>query len=162
MQQLAEMQYLLPLALAQLCDGDARPLGDDVCYLLLGDGVVHHGVALALLGLLLRLCKLTLKRRQVGVFELCGLLVLVVELGVLNVGVELFELGLEVLYLVHAVLLAVPARLHLVELVLEIGQLLAQLRETVLAELVVLLLQRHLLDLQLHDLAADVVHLGGH
>ena len=161
-EQLAEVQDLLALTLAQLCDGDARPLGDDVCYLLLGDGVVHHGVALALLGLLLRLCKLTLKRREVRVFELCGLLVLVVELGVLDVGVELFELGLEVLDLVHAVLLAVPARLHLVELILEVGQLLAQLRETVLAELVVLLLQRHLLDLQLHDLAADVVHLGGH
>ena len=162
MQQLAQMQYLFPLALAELCHRDARPLGDDICYLLLGDGVMHHGVALALLGLLLRLGKLTLKRREVGVFELCGLFILIVELGVLDIGVKLLKLCLEVLYLVHAALLAVPARFHLVEPVLEICKLLTQLCKSVLTELIVLLLERHLLYLKLHYLAADIIHLRRH
>ena len=162
MQEIVKVQDLLALALHELCNMDARPLGDDGGYLLLSHGVMHHAAGLALLRALLGLGELLLKRRQVRVLEPCGGLVLVAHLRVFNVGVHLFNVGLDLLDLVDAALLALPAGLHLVELILEVCKLLAQLDETILAELVVLLFQRHLLNFELHDLAADIVKLRGH
>ena len=123
---------------------------------------MHHGVLLLLLRGFHGLGELFLQRGQLGVFEPGRRFILVAQLRVFDVRVELFDLALELFDLVHAVLFAFPARLHLIELVLEIGELFAQLGETVLAELVVLLLERHFLDFELHDLAADAVELLRH
>ena len=157
-----KVQQLLALALHELGDGDTRPLGDDGGYLVLGHGVVDHGVGLALLAALLGLLELALKVGQDGVFEPCRSLVLIAQLGVFDVGMGLLDLGLESLDLVDAVLLALPAGLHLVEGLLLVGKLLAQSLETVAAELIVLAAQSHFLYFKLHDLAADVVQLSGH
>ena len=106
--------------------------------------------------------ELTLKCGQVGVLELCGGLILVSELGILDIGVHLLDLGLEVLDLINTALLTFPAGLLLLELILEVCKLLAELFKTLHRETVGLLLKRHFLDLELHYLAADIVKLCGH
>ena len=160
---LVEVQQLLALALDQFRDRDAGPFSHDVCDLLLRDRVVHERVlGGALLGALLGLGELLLKGGQVGVLELCGLLVLEGHLRGLDLAVDALDLALYLLDLVHAAALGFPARLHGVEFVLELRKLSGELRKTVLGELVVLLLEGHLLDLELHDLSAQVVQLAGH
>ena len=161
-QEIVQMQQLLTLALHQLADGDPGPLGDDPGDLLFGDGVVHHGVRLAVGLGLFGFLQLLFQSREVGVFESGCRLVFIAQLRVLYVRMQLFKARLELFDLVHAVLFGFPAGLALVEVVLQLGQLRAQLLQPVAAEFVVLLLERHLLDLQLHDPAALIVQFSGH
>ena len=98
------MQQLLPLAFHELGHRYARPLGHDGGYLLLGYGVVHHGVGFALLASGFRLLQLLFQSRQVGILKLRRLLIIVSLLGVFNVGVHLFYLALELFRLVNAAL----------------------------------------------------------
>ena len=163
MQHFVEVQQLLALALHELCHRDAGPLGDDAGDLLLGHGVVHEGVvALAALGRGFGLGELLLEVRQVGVLQARGLFILIVALGLFDLGVQVVNVRLEGLDLLDAVLLGLPAGLLLVEAVLELGELLRELFEPVARELVVLFLEGHLLDLHLHDAAAQVVELRRH
>ncbi len=162
-QHFVEVQQLLALALHELCHRDAGPLGDDAGDLLLGHGVVHEGVvALAALGRGFGLGELLFEARQVGVLQARGLFVLIVALGLFDLGVQVVNVRLEGLDLLDAVLLGLPAGLLLVEAVLELGELLRELFEPVARELVVLFLEGHLLDLHLHDAAAQVVELRRH
>ena len=160
---LVEAQQLFALALHQTADGDARPLADDIGDLVFSHGVVHHGVvARVLFGRGLGVLELLFKSREVRVFELCGLFILEVCLRALDLAVHLLDLALELLHAVHAALFRFPAGLHGVELFLFIGKLFLELLETVARELVVFLLEGHLFDLLLHDLAAQIVELCGH
>ena len=160
---LVEAQQLFALTLHQTADGDARPLADDIGDLVFGHGVVHHGVvARVLFGRGLGVLELLFEGREVRVFELCGLFVLEVRLRALDLAVHLLDLALELLHAVHAALFRLPAGLHGVELFLFIGKLFLELLETVARELVVFLLEGHLFDLLLHDLAAQIVELCGH
>ena len=162
MQIVVQVQDFLPLPFHQLGNRDAGPLGDDAGDFLLGDSVMDHGAGPALLRQALRLLQLLLQGGQVGVFQLGRLLILVAQLGVLDLAVQLLDLGLQALDLVHAVLLCLPAGLHGIEAVLHVGQFLPQLGKAVLAQLIVLFLEGHFLDLQLHDPAAHIVQLGRH
>ena len=162
MQHLIKIQKLLALALKQLRDGDARPLCDDAGYLLLCDGIVHHAAGLALLAELFGLLELLFERGQVGIFEPCRRLILVAKLRVLDIGIHLLDLALELFDLVYAALFGLPAGFLFVKLILEVCKLLGELCETILRQLIGLLFKRRLLDLELHDLAAHVVKLGGH
>ena len=124
---------------------------------------MHHGVvAIVLLGRSLGVLELLFKRGQIGILELRGLLILEIGLRPLDVAVHLLDLALELLDALHAVFLRLPAGLHGVELLLLVGKLLLQFLQTIAGELVVLLLEGHFLDLLLHDLAAQIVQLGGH
>ena len=162
-QHFVEVQQLLALALHELCHRDAGPLGNDAGDLLLGHGVVHEGVvALAALSRGFGLGELLLEVRQVGVLQARGLFVLIVALGLFDLGVQVVNVRLEGLDLLDAVFLGLPAGLLLVEAVLELGELLRELFEPVARELVVLFLEGHLLDLHLHDAAAQVVELRRH
>ena len=162
-QHFVEVQQLLALTLHELCHRDAGPLGNDAGDLLLGHGVVHEGVvALAALGRGFGLGELLLEVRQVGVLQARGLFILIVALGLFDLGVQVVNVRLEGLDLLDAVLLGLPAGLLLVEAVLELGELLRELFEPVARELVVLFLEGHLLDLHLHNAAAQVVELRRH
>ena len=113
------MQQLLPLALHQAADGDARPLGHDVGDLVLRHRVVDHGVVSGvLLGQRLGLFQFLFQGGQVGVFQLGGLLVFQAGLGLLDLPLELFQLAFQFLDLVHAVLLRLPAGFQGIELLL--------------------------------------------
>ena len=73
-----------------------------------------------------------------------------------------FNFGFELLYLVDAAFFTLPAGLHGVKFVLQVCQLFPQLLQPLPAELVILFLEGHFLDFELHDLPADIVQLCGH
>ena len=119
-------------------------------------------VLVPLLGERFGLLQLLLQRGEIGVLQARGLFILIVQLGIFDVGVHTLNLALQPFDIVHAALLRLPAGFHLVELILEVGEFFLKLFQTLLAEVVVLFLEGHFLDLHLHDLAADVVQLCRH
>ena len=92
---LVEAQQLFALTLHQAADGDARPLAHDVGDLVLGHGVVHHGVLTRVLfGCGLGVLELLFKSREVRVLEFGGLFIFKVRLRALDLAVHLLDLGL--------------------------------------------------------------------
>ncbi len=163
MQRILEVQQLFALALHQLRDRNARPATDDTCDFLLGHLVAQQAVlALRLFGDGFLCRQLLLQLRQLAVLQLGCLVQVVLALGTLHFGVDALDVLAQLVHLRDGVLFAFPLCLHLVELVALFGQLLLHLAQVRLRQLVVVLLQRGLLDFQLHDVAADVVHLGRH
>ena len=75
---------------------------------------------------------------------------------------EPLDLGLRLADLLDDLLLALPLRLHRAGALLELGDLALHVLEARLARRVALLLQRLLLDLELHQPARDRVDLGRH
>ena len=162
MQHLVQVQQLLPLALHQLRHRDAGPAGHDLGDLLVGDPVAQQLVLprrdrLPLAGL-----QLLLQLGQLAVFQLGGPVQVVLALGLFDVGVHLLDLLAQLLHLADRLLLVLPFRFHAGELVPQPGQLPANFLKMLLRELVVLFFEGRLLDLVLQNLAAHVVHLGGH
>ena len=83
-------------------------------------------------------------------------------LGLLDLAAHLLELLAQRLELVDRLALGLPLRAHRVGLRAQVGELLAQRLEPLLARLVLLLLERRLLDLELHDPPGDLVELLRH
>ncbi len=93
---------------------------------------MHHGaLARVLFCRSLGILELLFEGREVGVLELCGLLILKVCLRALDLAVHLLDLALELLHAVHAALFGFPAGLHGVELLLLVGKLFLELFKTV-------------------------------
>ena len=118
--------------------------------------------ALLLLEALLLAPQPALELRQPAVAQLGGPVEVVAPLGVLDLPAHLLELLAQRLELVDRLALGLPLRAHRVRLGPQVGELLAQRLEPLLARLVLLLLQRRLLDLELHHTARDRVELLRH
>ena len=155
------MQELLAFALQQLRYRDARPPGHH-----LGDLVLAHVVPeeriLLFGGLALLAFQLLLELGELPVFQGRSLVEVVLVLGLFDLLLDGFDLLPELLNLVDALLLVLPVGLHGVEGVPEGGELLADLHQVFEGRLIGLLAEGRLLDLQLHDLPGDLVHLRGH
>ena len=82
--------------------------------------------------------------------------------AVLDLPAKLLELLAQRLQLVDRLALGLPLRGHRIRLCAEVGELLAQCLEPLLARLVLLLLERRLLDLELHHPPRDLVELLRH
>src|SRR6267143_394939 len=155
-----ELEQPLLVRLEHLGDGNAGPFGDD-----LGDVLRVHlflQVLPFLLDLgepLLELLDLLLDLRKPPVADLGRLLQIAAARRQLGFGAQLLELGLLRPDLLDRVLLRLPLRLHRVRLLAQLGQLLLDLRPALLGRLVLFLGQRLTLDLELHDLALDLVDL---
>ena len=156
------MEQFLPLAFHQLLHRDAGPAGHDPGDLLVGDAVPQQAGLFLVGGQLFFGFQLFLELRQTAVLQLGGLVQVVFTLGLLDGGVGLLDLLTQGLDLADGVLLILPLGLHLLELVLQLGQLFLDVLQAALAQGVGLLLQAHLLNLQLGDLVGHVVHLAGH
>ena len=162
-QHLVQVQQLFALALHELCDRDARPAGDDAGDFLLRHLVAQQRAALLLaLGDLFLLRQLALQLRKAAVLELRGAVEVVFALRLFNLRVDLLDLLAQLLHLADGLLLVLPLGLHLVEARAHVRKLLLDLGQMLLRDGVRLLLEGGLLDLVLHDLAADVVQLLGH
>ena len=159
-QHLLEAQQLLLLALHQPGHGNARPLGDDLGDLLLGDLLLQQRAPLA--ALLLQRGEFALELRQAAVAELGELVEVVGALGALHLELHLLDLLAHLPHLLDGLLLALPARLERAGLLAQVGQFLAQRLEALPAGLVLLLLQRGLLDLELEHAPRELVELGRH
>ena len=160
MQYVVEVEDLLLLALHELGERYARPARYHARDLLFRDGVAQERVLL--LALAACFVQLFLEFRQTAVLELRRLGIVAHALRRLYLAVHLLYLRLGVGHGVNALFLTLPLCFHLVELVVESGKLLPDVGKPLLGEIVRFLGERHLLYLQLHDLARDVVHLGGH
>ncbi|CDC30491.1 putative uncharacterized protein [Faecalibacterium sp. CAG:82] len=156
------MQQLLALALHQLLHGDAGPAGHDAGDLLVGHTVTQQAVLFLLVGQLLFGFQLFLQLGQLAVFQLGGLVQVVLTLGFLNGGIGLLDLLAQGLYFADGVLLVLPLCFHAAELILQLGQLFFQLFQAALAQGIRLLFQADLLDLQLGDAVGQIIHLAGH
>ena len=93
MQALLHVDQLLDLALHQARDRDARPLGDDLGDLLVGDLLVQQARLrrVQLAQPLLLLGQLGLELRDLAVAQLRGALQVGVALGALGLAVRLLE-----------------------------------------------------------------------
>ena len=157
-----QVQQLLPFSFHQTAYRDAGPFGYNVGDLPFGDGVVHQSIFGVLFAFTFSLLELFFQRRQIGVFQLGGLFVFQVVLGLLDLTMHLLDLALQLFHPVHTALFGLPEGFHGIELVFLLAQFLGQLLETVFGQLIFFLLQGHFLDLLLHDLPPQVVQLSWH
>ena len=160
-QDLFEMQQLVPLALHQPRYGDTRPALHDA-----GDLLVRHLVpqiaAVVLLTFRLRRLQLLLQRGQRAVFQLGSAVEIVVLLGAFDLRAQLFDLRTQALHLTDLRLFVFPLRLFLRQVGAQLGKLLLNFFQMRLRQLVAFLFQRRLLDFQLNDLALHHIQLGRH
>ena len=158
------VQQLLALALDELRDGNARPLGDDLGDLLAVDLFLHKRGALGLTTAerLLGRLQALLEIAQVAVLDARRALEVAAALRLLELDVLLLDLGLHALDGVELLLLNLPSRGHRAVLLVEVGELLLDRAEALLALGVLLELERLALDLELHHAALDLVELRWH
>ena len=153
-----EVQKLLGLTLGETIDRDARPRRHHAGDVLLGDLIVDHARADRLGGLRGHQRGLDLGNRLV--VELGRLLVVALAHRAVEVDASVVELGLQVADTGEGCLLRLPACLQCVELLLAFAEVLPQLLEASLRRVVLLLLERELLDAQPVDGALELVDLG--
>ena len=161
-QHIVQMQQLLALALHQLFHRDAGPACHNAGDLLVGHAVAQQAVFLLGGSHLFLFGQLFLQLRQLAVFQLGGLVQVVLALSLLDGGIGLLDLFTQGLHLANGVLFVLPLCLHAAELILQFGQFLFQILQTALAQGIGLLFQAHLLDLQLGNAVRQIVHLAGH
>src|SRR4051794_808676 len=162
-QDLVEAQELFALALHQPRDRNAGPARHDLGDLVVGDLLAQQRVVAPLL-LEARLLgvQLALELRQAPVAQLGGAVEVVGALGLLDLAADLFDLLAQGLQALDRLALGLPLGRHRVGLRAQVRELLAQRLEPLAAGGVVLLLQRGLLDLELHHAPRDLVELLGH
>jgi len=112
--------------------------------------------------LLLQGGKFALQLRQAAVAELGELVEVVGALGALHLELHPFDLLAHLPHLADSLFLALPARLERIGLLAQVGEFLAQRFEALAAGLVLLLLQRGLLDLELEHAPRELVKPGRH
>ena len=157
-----QVEELLPLPFHQPLHRDAGPAFDNPGDFVLGDLVAEEGVLLAGLDLLLLLFQLLLEGGQLAVFQFGRLIEVVFPLGPLDLGGDLLDLLAEFGDAADGVLLVLPFGLHLGETVLFFRQLLLQLGQPLFGAGVLFLADGRLFDLQLDDMAGDLVQFGRH
>ena len=162
MELLIQMEHLRALGLIELRHRNPGPAADDAGDLLLRHLVSDQSLTALALGLLLCLLELFLHGREILVLQLCDLLIVVFLLCDIDLGIQLILLFAERLELSDGVLLILPLGLLHIEAVPELRELLLEIREPLLRERVVFLLQRKLLDLKLQDPPTKLIHVLRH
>ena len=160
-EQFVQMKGLAALALRQLRHRNVSPLGHNAGDLVLGHTLVHQAQILVLHPLLL-LIQLFLQLRQFAVLQLRRLVQVISLLGLLDLPVHLLDLLPQGGQFIHRRLLILPLGLLGRKFIVELRQLLLQIRQSLPAQAVGLLLEGRLLDLHLHDLPGQLIQLRGH
>ena len=154
---------LFLLAFEEPCDGDARPLRDDLGDVLGPDLLLEEpAVFLELDQLVVRGCKLALELGYAAVSDLGNLVEFAAPLEGFLLALCLVDRGLELADVLDRALLVLPARLERAFLFPDLGQLLFEVGEPFFRGLVLFFLQRLALDFELHYLAGDGIELDGH
>src|SRR5215211_9000803 len=120
MEALLHVDQLLDLALHQLGDGDAGPLGHDLGHVLVVDLLLQEPASAV--SSRLRLAEGLLELGYLAVAELRRALEVRLALGPLRLAMGLLELPLDVLDGRDRVLLALPLGLHRVRALAQIGE----------------------------------------
>ena len=162
MQDILQVEQLLPLTLHQLGHRDTRPPLHNTGDLLLSHLVPEQVVLLGLGGKALLLLQLLFELRDGPILKLGGLFQVILPLGFLQLGVGFLQLLPQLLNPADGVLFILPLGLARVKLVPQPGQFPLNVCQTGPGELVVLLFQGCLLDFTLDNFAGDHVQFGGH
>ena len=140
MQRVRQAEQLLAFAFDELGDRDAGPAGDDVRNFFFRYAVTKQAGFFLCFSQLFFFFQLLLQGGQLAVLQLTGLGVVAGAGRLFDLGLGGFHLGAQALHLVHGVLLVLPLRLLAVEAVAQLGHLLFQRGQTLLGQLVGLLL----------------------
>ncbi len=160
-QLVLDVEELLDLALEHPGDGDAGPLRHDLGHVLRVDLLLQHALGLLELGQrAVLLLEVLLEARQRPVADLRRLAKVSLLRRLLGLEARLLDLLLEGADAADGLLLLLPVGLHGRRTLLQVGGLPLDLAEALLRGLVLLLLQRRSLDLELDQLAVDLVDLG--
>ena len=157
-QDIFEVQQFLALARQHFRHGDPRPAADDLRDILFADLFFQKAAVLRLGrddGLFV--LEFLLELRQLAVLEFRHAVEVVGALSGLHLAVHAVNLFLDGADAQDGILLSLPLRSELRLLFLEFFFLLRDLLELLLGGFIRLLLQGLLLDLELHDLAADLI-----
>src|SRR5262249_8379068 len=163
MEMLLEVDELLALAFHQARHRDPGPARHDLGDVLLVDLLLQETTpaVVALDDSPLGRRELALELTQLSVLELRGLVQIVLALRLLVLLLRLLDLLLELPDAADSALLALPLRAQAVALLAEVSELALEALEPVARRGVAFLPQRLALDLELHDLAVDLVQLLG-
>ena len=160
---LLHLDEFLALALEHLGHGNAGPRGDHLGDVLVGDFLLQQALGLSgLLQRLLHVGQFFLEARDGFVADLRRLVEVAVSLGFFLFAVRLLELAVDDAGGVDRGFFVLPTRFQLVGFLLQVGQGFLQLGQALPAGGVFLFFQRRALDLELHDLALELVDLGRH
>ena len=156
-----QMKDLGTLSFCKFCHRNARPPGNDPGDLILCNTLMDHGQILVLC--LFFLCfQLFLQLWKFSVLKPCGLIQIILSLGLLDLIVHILDLLSQFLQMFHCGLFIIPLGLLTVEFILQLSHFLLKLYQTILAETVIFFLKSRLLNLHLHDLTAKFIQFCGH
>ena len=160
-EDLVQLQELLPLPLQELRHRDTRPAADDIRDLVLRDLLAQEASG-GVLPLLLRLAglQLLLQLLQLAVAKLRHPVEVVLMLGPLDLGLHLVDLAAQLADAHDALLLRLVLGTEGVRFGAGLLQLLLQHLEALLGGRVLLALQGRFLDFKLHHAPAGRVQLG--
>ena len=157
------MEQLLALARHHLCHGDARPTTDNACDVLLANLLLEHALALGLRGnrrFLVR--ELLLELRHLAVFQLRSAREVLGTLRRLHLAAQFVHLLLDGTHAQDRLGFTLPFCLEFRFLGVELLLLRNKSGELFFRCLVRLLFQSLLLDVELEDLAPNLVKRCGH
>src|SRR6185503_14159859 len=153
-----QVKQLFALAFNQARYRDAGPLADDLGDLLFRDLFTKQAAAALVLDeLLLFLFQAALQIGHLAMAKLCRLVQIIISLGLLDVTPEGFELFTQSLYLLDRLLFTLPLRTHGVAAIFQVRKLFSERGKTVFTGFVLLLLERLLLNFELHGPPRDLV-----
>ena len=157
-QLFVEMEGFLTLALGQLGDRNASPTGNDRSDLVFVDGFMHE-LELAGFDLVFFFFELTLQLWQHAILQLAHFRQIALTLSQLDLAVDAGDLVTQLGWTLDGVLFVFPLGVQHLELVFVVGELLLDGFETLLAEGVFFLFQRHFVELQLQIAMLQLVDL---
>ena len=158
MQHILQVDELLPLARQHLRNRDTRPAADHLRDIFLADFLLQQAGILRLRrNDLLLILKFLLQRRQPAVLDFRSLLQIAAALRELHLMLRIIHFLFDGPHAQDSLLLRIPTGLQLFLLGLEPRLLLSDRCQAGLGAIIRFLLQRLLLDFQLHDLAAHLI-----
>ncbi|MPM37122.1 hypothetical protein SDC9_83728 [bioreactor metagenome] len=134
------MQQLFPLALHQACHGNAGPPLDDPGDFLLAHLIPQQGAALTRRGGGLLGLQGLFDLGNPAIFQLGGLIQIILPLGLFHFGIQGLQLLPELLHLADGVLFVLPLGLFGLKVLPQLGQLPLDFRQMLPGQRVGLLL----------------------
>ena len=158
-ERVREAHELFALALDELRHGDAAPARDDLRDLVRRHLLAQERRARVRAQVVLMHLELLLEFGDVAVLEPRRLVEVAFALGALVAVLRVLQARADAAHVLERTLLLLPLRRHLVGLRLEVLELVLQLDEPLLRVLVLLLLERDLLDFETAHVPRDLVEL---
>ena len=153
---------LLPFALQHSAHRDARPRGHYAGDIVLGHFLAEQATPVLFMNRRLGCCQFLFQLRNAPVLNLCGHRQIARALGRFLIAPRRVDLAVDDARRIDRRLLVPPLALELRRAFLQVGQLLLQMRQSLARRMVLFLLECGLLNLQLQNLAFQLINLHRH